>query len=201
VGSGVSTLGPDLVGPSDGVSDIDLQRILDDLLSGTEFFDAASAEPDAFGGEQLEGGEVAPAADSEAVSDVDGGVEGVETQADDGVCMRFVPLDSLKLDMEEDEPSTPDAFISGLGASPSGAAVDQQITQLVPGSPYQSPISPVTPVSAPYYIPLLDADLIDKALHKNNDATFTVNDAVDSDPFLDAPVWEDTFTDLFGLVA
>jgi len=116
--------------------------------------------------------------------------------------MSFVPLDSLKLDVD-DEPSTPDAFISGLGALPSGAAIiDQQITQLVPTSPYQSPISPVTPSDT--YMPLLDADLIDKALDKQDDdalmTSFTVVDA--ADPFLDAPVWEDTFTDdLFGLVA
>lgn len=115
--------------------------------------------------------------------------------------MSFVPLDSLKLDMD-DEPSTPDAFISGLGAEqPTGVAiVDQQITQLVPGSPYQSPISPVTPVSVTSYMPLLDADLIDKALDKNTDVAFTSSD-VESHPFLEDPVWEDTFTDLFGLVA
>jgi len=117
--------------------------------------------------------------------------------------MSFVPLDSLKLDVD-DEPSTPDAFISGLGAtSPSGAAIDhQQITQLVPSSPYQSPISPVMPIDS--YMPLLDADLIDKALDKqDDDALMTSSFAVvDADPFLDAPVWEDTFTDdLFGLVA
>jgi len=122
-------------------------------------------------------------------------MESVETQA--GVRMSFVPLDSLKLDMD-DEPSTPDAFISGLGASSANLGVDQQITQLVPGSPYQSPISPVTPIAS-NYIPLLDADLIDKALDKHHDVTSFAD--VDSDPFLEAPVWEDTFTDLFGLVA
>jgi len=114
--------------------------------------------------------------------------------------MSFVPLDSLKLDMD-DEPSTPDAFISGLAAPQPTVAIDRQITQLVPGSPYQSPISPVTPASAYGQMPLLDADLIDKALDKNADAIYVVDAAAADDPFLEAPVWEDTFTDLFGLVA
>jgi hypothetical protein len=128
-------------------------------------------------------------------------MESVEAQADAGVRMSFVPLDSLKLDID-DEPSTPDAFISGLGAEPSSVAVDQQITQLVPGSPYHhSPISPATPISASIYMPLLDADLIDKALDKNTDLSEVTFVNVDADPFLQSPVWEDTFTDLFGLVA
>jgi len=195
VGSSVSTADPEPVGPSDGVSDIDLQRILDDLLSGTEFFNAAGVEPDALSAYEREGGEDSSAVDADSDRDIDGGVEGVETQASGNVQMSFVPLDSLKLDMD-DEPSTPDAFISGLGASQPTVAIDQQITQLVPGSPYQSPISPLTPNSAYCQMPLLDADLIDKALDKNPEAIY-----VDADPFLEAPVWEDTFTDLFGLVA
>jgi len=195
VGSSVSTADRELVGPSDGVSDIDLQRILDDLLSGTEFFNAAGVEPDALSAYEREGGEDSSAVDADSDRDIDGGVEGVETQASGNVQMSFVPLDSLKLDMD-DEPSTPDAFISGLGASQPTVAIDQQITQLVPGSPYQSPISPLTPNSAYCQMPLLDADLIDKALDKNPEAIY-----VDADPFLEAPVWEDTFTDLFGLVA
>lgn len=196
MGSSVSTADSQPVGPSDGVSDIDLQRILDDLLSGTEFYHSAGVEPDALSPFEREGSEDSTAVDAGSDRDIDGGVEGVETQAVRGVQMSFVPLDSLKLDMD-DEPSTPDAFISGLGASqPAAVAIDQQITQLVPGSPYHSPISPVTPNSAYIQMPLLDADLIDKALDKNIDATY-----VDADPFLEAPVWEDTFTDLFGLVA
>jgi X box-binding protein 1 len=194
-GPGVSTADSHLVGASDGVSDIDLQRILDDLLCGTEFFDAASVEPDALD-QCADGPEASPADDADAIGDLNGSMEGVEAQADAGVRMSFVPLESIKLDID-DEPSTPDAFISGLSAEPSSVAVDQQITQLVPGSPYQSPISPVTPVSSAY-MPLLDADLIDKALDKNVDVPFS---NLDADPFLESPVWEDTFTDLFGLVA
>uniref|UniRef100_A0A914VTI0 X-box-binding protein 1 n=1 Tax=Plectus sambesii TaxID=2011161 RepID=A0A914VTI0_9BILA len=197
VGSSVSTVDPELVGPSTGVSDIDLQRILDDLLSGTEFFDSADAQPDALCADQCEErAEDSIVVDADSAGNANGGVEGVETQAAANLRMSFVPLDSLKLDID-DEPSTPDAFISGLGASPPTISIDhQQITQLVPGSPYQSPISPVTPISTSGYMPLLDADLIDKALDKNPDAAY-----VDADPFMEAPVWEDTFTDLFGLVA
>lgn len=201
VGSSVPTTDPGLVGPSDDVSDVDLQRILDDLLKGTEFYHASGVESDPLGADECDGAEDPSAVDSDSDRHVDGSVEGVETQAGGGVRMSFVPLDSLKLDMD-DEPSTQDAFISGLGASqpPTVAIVDhqQQITQLVPGSPYHDPTSPVTPISAyNSQMPLLDADLLDKALDKQqSDATF-----VDADPFLEAPVWEDTFTDLFGLVA
>lgn len=220
MGSSVPTTDPCLVGPSDDVSDVDLQRILDDLLKGTEFYHSAGVESDPLGADevrvivvetrvspalsitlQCHGAEDPSAVDADSDRHVDGSVEGVETQADGGgVRMSFVPLDSLKLDMD-DEPSTQDAFISGLGASqpPTVAIVDQQqITQLVPGSPYHDPTSPVTPISAyNNQMPLLDADLLDKALDKQqSDAAY-----VDADPFLEAPVWEDTFTDLFGLVA
>jgi len=175
------------------MSDLDLQRILDDLLSGTEFFHAAGAQPYALGDELGEGTEVASPIDADAAGDLAGGVEGLETQAAAGH-VSFVPLDVLKLDID-DEPNTPDAFISGLPASPSTVTADQRITQLVPSSPYQSPTSPVTPMTTYGYMPLLDADLSDKALDKHHDAH------VDTDQFLEAPVWEDTFTDLFELVA
>jgi len=175
------------------MSDIDLQRILDDLLSGTEFYHAAGAQLDALSDQLGQGTEVASPLDTDATGDLAGGVEGLETQAAAGH-VTYVPLDVLKLDID-DEPNTPDAFISGLPASPSTVAADQRITQLVPSSPYQSPTSPVTPMTTYGYMPLLDADLIDKALDKQQDVH------IDTDQFLEAPIWEDTFTDLFELVA
>lgn len=94
--------------------------------------------------------------------------------------------DSVKLELDDDSLNNcNDAFISGYEHTP----VDSNSTllvQQVPSSPFQSPLSPLD-------LTLLDPELIEK-------------NSVHSEPFPEPihpsqPMWEDTYTDLFDLVA
>ena len=177
------------------ISDIDLQRILQELLKGTDQFDGSTG---------LEHNQCQLSIGSTTVTQTDTSTSGRASGVVE-VCSQESALNKHSTLVGASPPSIVfDEFLDDCKVEEDNAPTDSFIcgdatTTLKANSPFG--VVPPSPGGfSDHSMPLLDVDLIDKTLQSKTQTSSLNTSGLDSSLMNDGFGWEDNYTDLFQFI-